>query len=93
MAEERRMLNRMEQVHDISVLELFNWATEQGIDPATAKVTHAHVRWQSPATDEEQARYMQRVLESDRRREAWERDAYVRLHAIYGPGGTHHAGG
>lgn len=51
----------------------------ESVDPTSLMLNFSTIRWEEPATDQERAERAEQIRRSDARREAWERETYLRL--------------
>jgi len=79
-----KMVERFNDVRDCTVSELVDWCVQRNVNPSEARITSAHVKWQSPQTDEERERYEKWLAEHEARTEKWERETLQRLQEKYG---------
>ena len=78
------VVQRNEHMNGQTVGALFDWCTENELDPgAITIIGNFTLRWESPATDEEIAKRDDWARQADERREAWEVETLARLKAKY----------
>ena len=83
---EPRIVKRMDNVRDCTVSELIDWCVERDLSPLDARITAAHIKWESPEKPEERERRLKWEEERLASRERWERETYERLRTKFEAG-------
>ena len=81
---EPRIVKRMDNVRDCTVSELIDWCVERDLSPLDARITAAHIKWESPETDAERERREEWERQKAESMVRWERAQWEKLREKYG---------
>lgn len=65
--------------------DLVDWIMQRGLGMSAVTITQCHLKYRTPATEEELARRAEFHAAARRRTDEWERAAYQRLKAKFDP--------